>query len=320
MNPSNHIRYCKRSEVDIIKWDRCIDSSGNGLIYARVFYLDHMAAHWDALILNDYEAVMPLTWNRKWGFYYLYQPYYTPVLGLFGKIGNTVTLSSFLQAIPRRFRFWEIDLNETNLAEEPPASDPARPAVRTIRRLNHLLNLDKGKEEIAGGYSRLARRMCRKAGADQLQVIRGARPAEVIGLYRKEYGNRHPKVISEIYNRFTECAEQAFAEGHAATYLAQCPDGRIAAYYLVLSDNKFVYSIMGGSSPEGKAKGAFYLLTDAAIKDHAGTGRIFRFEGSDIPGIASFDQSFGAIPVIYSRLVLNNLPFPVNLLKGKAKI
>ena len=44
----------------------------NGLIYAYSFYLDTMAKHWDAFILNDYEAVMPLTWNKKYGITYYY--------------------------------------------------------------------------------------------------------------------------------------------------------------------------------------------------------------------------------------------------------
>ena len=42
-----------------------------------------MARHWDGLILNDYEAVMPVTWNQKWGIKYLHQPALTPQLGIF---------------------------------------------------------------------------------------------------------------------------------------------------------------------------------------------------------------------------------------------
>ena len=32
---------------------------------------------WDALVLDDYAAVMPLTWRRKYGTRYLYQPAFT---------------------------------------------------------------------------------------------------------------------------------------------------------------------------------------------------------------------------------------------------
>ncbi|MEI9956106.1 MAG: hypothetical protein WDM90_07350 [Ferruginibacter sp.] len=39
------------------------------LIYAQSFYLDAMAANWDAIVFNDYEAVMPLTWKKEMGDY-----------------------------------------------------------------------------------------------------------------------------------------------------------------------------------------------------------------------------------------------------------
>jgi hypothetical protein len=55
-------------------------------------------------------------------------------------------------------------------------------------------------------------------------------------------------------------------------------------------------------------KDAFYLLTDYAIKTLSGTGRMFRFEGSDHPGIAKFNQQFGAKFFYYNHLKLNRLP------------
>ena len=78
------IRYVPRHEIDTARWDACINRAANPLIYGFHFYLDHMAAgRWDALILGDYEAVMPLTWRRKYGIRYLYQPPYTQQTGIF---------------------------------------------------------------------------------------------------------------------------------------------------------------------------------------------------------------------------------------------
>jgi len=77
MTGGDQIKHLQQKEIDKIKWDACISNAANGLIYGYSFYLDTMARHWDALVLNDYEAVMPLTWNKKYGFYYLYQPAFT---------------------------------------------------------------------------------------------------------------------------------------------------------------------------------------------------------------------------------------------------
>ena len=82
-NPSSDIRFLNRGEIDLEKWDRCIQDAPNGIIYARSFYLDAMAKNWSALVSGDYDMVMPLTWNRKYGFRYLYQPAFTAQLGLF---------------------------------------------------------------------------------------------------------------------------------------------------------------------------------------------------------------------------------------------
>ena len=62
---TSSVSYLQNKDIDKIKWDKCIDTASNGLIYAYSFYLDTMAKHWDALVMNDYEAVMPITWNKK---------------------------------------------------------------------------------------------------------------------------------------------------------------------------------------------------------------------------------------------------------------
>src|SRR5215212_843413 len=107
MSSTFNIQYFTQQEIDKRKWDACIGQANNGLVYGYSYYLDHMAKHWDALVLNDYEAVMPLTWNRKYGFYYIYQPFACALLGVFGKGVNASLLHTFLTAIPRRFKYWD---------------------------------------------------------------------------------------------------------------------------------------------------------------------------------------------------------------------
>jgi hypothetical protein len=323
-----NIRYVPYRNIDKQKWDKCLCASPNGLIYARAFYLDAMTGgRWDALVLGDYEAVMPLPWNRKWGINYLYQPYFTPVLGIFGS--NKNKCEPFLQAIPKKFRYWDICLNEANhpeanhpetrtateQAEQVEQSEqPEQSQTLKSRRTNYILPLNRPYDDLNADYKRLARRMCRKALEDGLLIARQVNPKEVIGLYRKEYGRRH-KIEDNHYDRLTKCADKAMESGNAKTYLARWPDGGIGAFYLVFSDDRFVYSVLGGSTKKGKETGAFYLLTDAALQDHADTKRTFRFEGSDIEGIAFFDAQFGAVRTAYPHLVLNNLPYPFKWLK-----
>ena len=311
MHPGNHIHYLQRQDIDLTRWNACIAAAPNGLIYARSFYLDAMTAgQWDAIVLGDYKALMPLPWRRKFGFYYLYQPDFIPALGIFTPTPVSVSVHDFLRAIPSKFKFWQIDLNESNAID-----DTSGLRLKKISRINHFLPLNRPYTSISGEYRRLARRMCKKALDTGLEIIRQVPPSEIIGHYQQQYSHQHSRIGRNAYERLTACADTALNNGLAATYLARWPDNSIGAFYLVLSDKRFIYSLLGGGTPKGKANGAFYALTDAVIRDNAASNRIFRFEGSDIPGIAFFDTQFNPSPVHYTSLIMNNLPFPVNLLK-----
>lgn len=313
MTDGNHIRYLRRQDLDSAAWDNCVGNSPTGLLYGQSFFLDAVTdGQWDALVMGDYQAVMPLTWNKKYGFTYLYQPHFVPVLGVFNQSRQPASLTDFLTAIPSHFRFWDIDCNEGNTLP----TNPRLPIKATVRK-NYWLPLNRPGQEIRKGYKRLTRRMLQRAAGLQLDIVRGVEPDEVIDRFRMDYDRRLAHISADVYQRITAVARIAQARGHATTYLAKRSDGQVQAFYLVLKDEKFVYSMLGGSTEKGKENGAFYLLTDAAIQDHSGTDRTFRFEGSDLPGIAFFNAQFGSQPVPYSHLVLNKLPFPINLLKKK---
>jgi hypothetical protein len=51
---SSSIEYLTSFEIDAQKWDDCINRSANGLIFAKKLYLDLMADHWNAVVINDY--------------------------------------------------------------------------------------------------------------------------------------------------------------------------------------------------------------------------------------------------------------------------
>ena len=108
---TSSIVYIKNIDINKHKWDACITNAGNGLIYAYSFYLDEMAKNWDALVMNDYEAVMPVTWNKKYGIYYLYQPFLCASLGVFGNNLTSKIVHSFFKKIPAHFKYWDIYLN-----------------------------------------------------------------------------------------------------------------------------------------------------------------------------------------------------------------
>jgi hypothetical protein len=308
----NLIRYVKRKDIDVVKWDQCIDHAANGLIYAFSFYLDAMCTNWDALILDDYKAVMPLPWRRKYFIYYIYQPFFLPSLGVFGNHSKDFYIDLFLNSIPTKFKYWDIDLNENNKISKTQLQSDKR--IKLTARNNYFIDLNKSYEALYKNYRRLAKRKLHKAAESGLVIEKDISPEQIIWHYAKNYKEQHAEVPMTAYNQLLKACSKA-EKKYIKTYLTQFKDGEIASFYLLLEDEHFIYSLFGGSTAKGKEAASFYLLTDAVIKDHANTNKIFRFEGSDIPGIAFFNQQFNPYLVQYVHLNSNKLPWPLRLIK-----
>ena len=56
----SEIKYLKNDEIDPIMWDRCIARSHNGNVFGYSWFLDSVCNTWDAIVLGNYNAVMPL--------------------------------------------------------------------------------------------------------------------------------------------------------------------------------------------------------------------------------------------------------------------
>lgn len=78
------------------------------------------------------------------------------------------------------------------------------------------------------------------------------------------------------------------------------PHGNVhSAMYIVWDSNK-VYYLMGGIDQAHKKSGGQSLLVWEAAKFALSQGKIFDFEGSMVPSIATFFRSFGSTPIKYA--------------------
>ncbi|MGQ0738535.1 MAG: GNAT family N-acetyltransferase [Bacteroidota bacterium] len=305
MNDSS-IRYLSNKDIDKTKWDACIDTAGNGLIYAYSFYLDHMARNWDALLLNDYEAVMPLTWNRKFGIRYLYQPFLAAQLGVFGRHTDGELVDRFIHAIPTSFRLVEISLNSAN--------HPGSSKRSYRQRSNYLLSLNKPYDELYANYSENIRRNIKKAQQAGCIMEKGFDAEKVIGLAVAQM-KRYDKRSANHVDRFRKLYQCLQEKKMAATYGISLNNELLATSVFFFSHHR-AYYILVGNHPNGRALGASHALVDAFIKDHAGTNLLLDFEGSDLRSLASFYSSLGAVNEGYPALRINRLPLFLRWMKS----
>ena len=314
MADQSQIKYLTNKEVDWKKWDACIRHASNGLIYAYSTYLSHMAKHWDALVLNDYDAVMPLTWNKKYGFYYLYQPAFVASLGVFGKNITEETVRNFLNAIPAKFRLIEIPLNHEN-------NFPA--AIKGYySRINYVLDLKRPYEDLLKGYRENHKRNITKAIQLGCTVKKEISVDEVIQLsqqYQMPVGNTTREDHSNFMRLFDVVRKRDIQhidnKLSASIYGINGPQNKLLASAVFFFSHNRAYYILVGNHPDGKTLGASHALIDAFIKDHAGRDLILDFEGSDIRNLAFFYSGFGATEELYPAIKINRLPWYIRLFK-----
>ena len=291
----------KNAEIDKKKWDGCINNCGFGLIYARSFYLDIMCPGWQALVLNDYQFVMPLTCKKKFGISYLYQPAFTQQLGIFGEeIPGDDLIKCFLQKASVFFEFAEINLNYKNNIDNV-----------SKRKTNLILPLDRPFDQIENNFRR---DFVKNISKNQLTYSADDDFATTIELFKKVNSDKI-RLSNNNYNRFSQLCSEIKKRAGLLVRKIHSPEGKLLSTAILFKDNRRIYYILSATNLEGRKMEANYFLLHHLIKEFSNQDLIFDFEGSDIQPIRFFFKKFGAIEQPYTFVKWNRLPF----IPGKIK-
>jgi hypothetical protein len=305
-NSTRVISYIRHTEIDREKWDACISGAANSMVYGYSWYLDALAPGWDALVLDDYDAVFPITWSRRFFISYLHQPFFTQQLGLFyTKPAQASLLEDFIKAIPRIYRFVQIHLNEGNV--------PADKMRGVKKRRNFVLDLSRPYQKIHKGYSEHCRRNLRKAEKYGVEV-RTVSAREVVEFYISEKGDETPNIRASHYARLLGLCDVLAGKGMLHT-VGGFEEGTLVAVGLFILHNGRLIYLMGTANIRGRNARASFLIIDHMIRNAGEQAKLLDFEGSEINGIARFYKGFGAEKRPYTTLYINRLPWPLRWLK-----
>lgn len=300
-----NLKYVRYAEIDKIKWDHCIDHAANGLVYAYSWYLDHMADQWDAIVMNDYSAVFPLPFRKKYGINYLYQPAFTAQLGVFGNDISAELMKAFIQAIPLKFRLVELNLN---------AGNPVDNTDNILLRHNYVLDLSAPYQNIQQQYRDNVKRNSKKAVQYQLTFSEEVSISEVIQLSKLGMGTK-TNLLGNDYARFEKLVDLLVKKGTARIFGVRNEKKQLLASAVFFFSHHRAYYIIVGNHPNGKTLGASHFLIDNVIRKYSGQQLLLDFEGSDISSLAFFYSSFGAILETYPALRIYRLPWWAKIFK-----
>lgn len=281
------------------------------MIYAESVYLDNLCEHWDGLVLNDYEAVMPLPWKKKWGIRYLYQPAFIQQGGVFGKAPITTDiLNQFIEEARRHFKFAEITLNHGNDISQLGQD------IQTQSRNNFILTMGNGFPSIYKNYSPYIRKRLSRASKFGLQYKPGEDFRAAIENYKQLYLERLPSFSEEDFVHFEKLCSAYANKNRIIIREVYNKDGsELLAMVLLLKDDKRLYNIISCLWPNGRKCLANYFLYNEVIREFAKEKWVFDFEGSDVPGIAFFYKKFSSANQPYPFIKFNDLPAAIRILK-----
>lgn len=315
------IHYLNHKEINKHKWDDCISASCNGRIYALSWYLDTVCKNWEALVEDDYKAVMPLTARKKFGYNYLFQPHFTQQLGIFSaeKVSKE-KIENFLNAIPVKFRFAEFCINSENSEEiifHLQGEKKGEFSGYSLKKnSNYELPLKKKYNILLKNYSENTRRNIKKAVKSGIIVSPGqADVSELIKLFRKNKGQGFSHLKTDYYRLLESLLNVCRKKKLVKIFGASGPGKKLCAGAVFIIYKGRAIFLFSAADQEAKEKGAMFLLVDKFISEHAETLAILDFEGSNNAGLARFYKSFGAKECVYLHLKKNNLPKYIQWLK-----
>lgn len=294
-----NLRLLHREDIDTAKWDACIRAADNGMIYAMSGYLNLMTDNWCGVVLDDYRAVMPVPFRRKWGINYVYQPAFVQQLGMIGHY-TPDELPPALKIVSAQFKYGNLPLNYLNDVWE------------TRMGKNFILHLDKPYDELYKNFTYQVRKTT-KGDPDPALHFSGSTPAkEIIQLYGQLYGSRFAHVPDRSYRGLIR-----YAESHPDQIITRKVrlHHQFLSAILLLRDKKRLYLVVSVTTDEGRKLKVNRLLVTRLIREFANSGMILDFEGSDLPGVAEYYEGYGAIDQPYGCYNWNDLPFPLRLFK-----
>jgi len=299
------IRYLKNNEIDIDLWDACVRQSLQGFPYAYSFYLNVVAPNYSAIVLNNYEAILPLPTKKKFGIEYVYYPLLCQQLGVISTIKlSKIVVDKMVNTIPAKIKYINYCV-----------SDKLFDGGSFLPKNNYIIHLNQPYSNILANYKYNTRREIKIALKNEPQIVTNIEASAIVALMRQTY-NIDSSVLSIKDYTILEKLLNVLTKQKLGVALGVLNKNKEldAVIYCVKTEQRII-NLVNASTGFGKKNGWMAVLIDHIIKQHSNTNYVFDFEGSNIPSVAHFFKNFGSEKTVYYNWLWNRLPFPFKYFK-----
>lgn len=285
------IRYIKNEDLDTARWDTCIQESMPSLLYAYSWYLDLVCDNWDALVLGDYEAVMPIPFTKKFGFKLAVHPPFCQQLGVFSRSAlNETLVKDFLTALPKQLHWVHLHLNYHNHLQSG-----------VNQHANYVLDLMPDMDGLKEHFESSVIRSIRKSEKSSCALLEGVDHKSIMELVNWQNKDKNMGLSSRSLQKLGQLIPVCTQKGVLISIGLYSPMNHLCAVGIFLKDRQRLYYLVGASDEVGREYAGMPRILMHLIEKYVGRGYTLDFEGSEIPGVARFFKKFGA----------RNSPYPV---------
>ncbi len=300
------IRFVKHQDIDPIAWNHAIEKALNGSVFASFEMLDALTGNssWHAIIQDDYAAVLPLPYRRKFGISYLYTPFFLPKMGIFAEnLVNPDESLMFFNAIPRRYLQIDLLFNKENNISDLPGNQ--------LFLTSHEVDLQTSYNALLAGFSQNTRRNIKSAEKHFLTIEKNNKLIdEIINLFEQNRGkDRAVHYHPQDYLMLGRASEVLLQKGQLDVLGVRDASQKLIAGAFMVRDGKRIWFWFSGRDESAfECKPMFFLIHEY-LKANCETRVVFDFNGSTNENVARFYRGFGAIPypipmIQYSRIAI----------------
>ncbi|WHF52256.1 hypothetical protein QGN23_03020 [Chryseobacterium gotjawalense] len=294
------IKKLKYNEIDFQKYQNCLENACQNADFADRQFLDRVSnRQWFLLVYGDYEAVMPVSYVRKFGFTFILMPKICQQLGVFSKVDHPEINEQFYDFLEKNFLVLIYAFNGENQFN------------RSLQKKTSYLLKKENYQTAKKNYSSHRRRNVRIIGdlagnihfkkdwngKDKeffLKNIKGTNKEKDKHAYFKIFGELLQKNIGHL--RILEFKKDI----QSFVYLYEGKNRR----YLSLFING--YPLINPNFPS--------IMIDHCLQEFI-EGKDFDFMGSDVENVAKFNERFGAVAYQYPLLTNTRITLLKNLWK-----
>lgn len=271
------IRKVKFQDIDTQKYNECIAQSVQRSLFAEWDFLKAVNGEaWDCLILDDYQAVMPVPYVYKWGVKIVTKPWAVQQLGIFSLEDSPEINQEFLEFLEKNYMVHYYPFNVGNQFRN-----------KSNSLVNNIIYKDE-YEKIRAKYT-IDRRRNTRILPKMEHRISFYQDTE-IRKYKAFYWKNIQGVSEEKKGDFWKVIER-LGDANLLEINVLSVDGELASIAVLLKDAEYFYALLLLNAPEYFKENTPSILIDQILRKNSSDYH-FSFMGGNLPQVKEFFRRF----------------------------